>query len=348
MDAVSELGAATSIVESNVAQTASAAALIEVLDTHSRIHTRHRLMTPGSSCTIGRNVACDIVLDDPYAASEHVSLTLLDDGRVAIRDLGTRNGTRLDEQLIGSSASITDGELIVGRTRVRIRTALTALTPERVFRRDILQRYRTLLAVVGLVLSLAYVVFSQWLAYYDPLAPRIVTAVIVSVLAIGAWTATWGLITRFTHGHWSFRTHAAIATNTLAMCLWSSWLFGLAIYALQWRWLEYPKVTIIAAAGLTALYLHLRKATHFTIRTSAAIAAATPLLLAGAGLWVSQQNSSQDINGIALGPDVYPPQYRVAQSAELNDYLGSVEQLKREANRKRRMSLADRPLAETE
>jgi hypothetical protein len=348
MDAVSEFEAATAISDSSTAVASSSAALIEVLDTHGRIHTRHRLMTPGSVCTIGRSVGCDIVLDDPYAAAEHVSLTLLDNGRVAIRDLGTRNGTRVDGALVESVALVTECELIVGRTRVRIRTALTALTPERVFRRDVLQRHRTILALIGLALCLAYIVFSQWVAYYDPLAPRIVTAVLVSLFVIGAWTAIWGLITRFTHGHWSFRTHAAIATNTLAFCLWCDWLLGLALFSFQWRWLELLDITLVAAAGLSALYLHLRKATHFSIRTAALVAAATPMLLAGAALWVTQQNSAQDINRISLGPAVYPPQYRVAQSAELNDYLADVERLKREANRKRRMSLADRPLAETE
>src|SRR5262245_19885117 len=73
----------------------SPTALIEVVDAHNRTQSRYRLATPGSTCKIGRSVACDIVLDDPYAAPEHTAIALLADGRVSISDLGSRNGTRL-------------------------------------------------------------------------------------------------------------------------------------------------------------------------------------------------------------------------------------------------------------
>jgi hypothetical protein len=325
-------------------------ALIEVLDTHGRIHSRHRLNSVGSTCMIGRSVACDIVLDDPYAAPEHTTLTLLEDGRIAIADLGSRNGTRVDGQRIetGAPATITDGELIIGRTRVRIRTTLTALTPERLFRRDLLQRKSSLLAVVGLVLCVGYVGFNRWIAFPDPLAPRILTAVMATVGALSLWSGLWGVITRVGHGVWTLRMHFAIAANAVGLCAWSDWLFDVAIFSSGWNWLAVVNAFLIGSAILVSLYLHLRKATHFTIRTAAIIAAALPLILGGAAVWISQQNNVGDINRVSYGPNVYAPQLRWVTSTDLNDYLTEVDSLKREANRKRRLSLAERPLAESE
>ncbi len=353
MDAITTAaadGAAPALAPPALAPTVPPMALIEVLDTHGRIHSRHRLSVVGSTCSIGRNVACDIALDDPYAAAEHTTLTLLEDGRIAVADLGSRNGTRVDGQRIesGVTRAITDGELIVGRTRVRIRTALTALTPERLFRRDLLQRHRTLLAVIGLALCGGYVGFDQWITYPEPLAPRILSAVLIALGAIALWSSLWGLVTRVGHGVWTLRTHFGIAANTVALCLWSNWLFDVAVFSSGWNWLVILDVILIGVAIPSALYLHLRKATHLTIRAAWVTAAVLPLMLASAAAWIAQQNSVGDINRVSYGPNVYSPQFRVATSTELSDYFATVDSLKRDANRKRRLSLAERPLAQSE
>jgi hypothetical protein len=332
------------------AETAPPTALIEVLDAHGRIHTRFRLSSMLCSCTIGRSVVCDIVVDDPFAAAEHTMLALLDDGRVTVTDLGSRNGTRVDGERINPDAPtiINEGTLIVGRSHVRVRTALMALAPERLFRRDILQRHRTVLAALGLTSCAAFVAFNQWIAFPEPFGPRIFTAVIGALGAIALWISVWGLITRVSHGAWTLRTHIAIAANLVALCLWSDWLLSVAAFATQWRWLENVTVMIVIPALLGGLYLHLRKATQLSVRAAAIVSGAVPLVLGGAIAWIGQQATANDVNRIALGLPVYPPQVRVVAGADLNDYLGRAESLKRDANKKRRTSLLERPLAESD
>jgi FHA domain len=319
--------------------------VIDLLDTHGRVQARHRLAAIGVACKIGRSVACDIVLDDAYAAAEHTTLTLLDDGRVAIADLNSRNGTRLNGKRIGAAAfSVEDGELIVGRTRLRIRTAHTTLPPERLFRRDVLQRYKTPLAVAGLLLVLSYAAFDQWLAAPERLAPRMLATMLGVATALGIWIGLWALITRIGHGAWTLRTHIAIAANATALGAWSSWLLELASFALQ-RQLTLLAALIAISAVMGALYLHLRKATHLSARTAAVVAASIPLVIGITVGWLNQQNANRDVNRIALGADVYPPQLRIAPSTDLNDYLAHASSLKRDANRKRQQSLAEMPLA---
>ncbi len=323
-------------------------ALIEVLDTHHRLHASLRLTTVGSSCKIGRSVACDIVIDDVHAAAEHTTITLLEDGRVEIRDLGSRNGTRLDRRRVNGVATIAEGRLIIGRTRVRIRTAHTTLVPERLFRRDALQRHSTLLAAIGAILSLGYAAFDQWITAPEPAAPRIFLAVLGTGVVIGVWIGMWGLITRFAHGIWTLRTHIAIAANTIAVCLWGSWLLSLSVFATGWRWLAGVSVGGVVVAIIGALYLHLRKATQLTTRTTAIVAITLPLAVGVAIAWMTQLNDARDVNRVALGAPIYPPETRIESSMELSDYLVHIKSLKREANRKRRASLAEHPLAESE
>jgi hypothetical protein len=265
---------------------------------------------------------------------------------VAIVDLGSRNGTRLNGKLVNTDTPhIEDGELIVGRTHIRIRTLHTQLPPERLFRRDLLQRHKTLLAAIGLVLVLSYTAFNQWLAAPEQLAPRVLATLVGVCLVLGLWIGMWTLITRIGHGAWSVRIHIAIATNAIAFGAWSSWLIGVTSFAIQWPLAVLTTVMGIAAI-IGALFLHLRTATHLGARTSLVIALAIPLMLGTAAGWLALQATTRDVNRIALGPTIYPPAVRVVASTELNDYLAQVSSLKRDAGRKRQQSLAEMPLAE--
>jgi hypothetical protein len=320
--------------------------LIEVLDAHGRIQVRHRLNVVGAVCKIGRSIVCDIVLDDSYAAAEHSIVTLLANGRVSITDLGSRNGTRLNGKLVyADTPGVEDGALIVGRTALRIRTAHTQVAPERLFRRDVLQRHKTSFTIAGLLLVLSYATFDLWLTAPDQLAPRLLEALFGVCLILGLWIGMWTLITRISHGAWQIRIHTAIAANAIAIGAWSAWIVGLASYALQWH-LTWVTTLIGMAAIIGALYQHLLKATHLVARTVVITAVSIPLMFGAAAGWLTEQTYTRDVNRIALGPDVFPPGVRLATTKDLNDYLAQTNSLKRDASRKRQQSLADMPLAE--
>jgi hypothetical protein len=321
--------------------------LLEVFAPLGHSQWQRRFVGAGATCTVGRALTCDIVLDDDHAAAEHTLLTLQDDGRVAVKDLGSRNGTRVDGERIEGDASqtIEDGLLIVGRTRIRVRTLHAPLAPEVVFRRDALQRHRTALALGGLALTLGFLAFNEWRTATDQSSRDIFVAILIAIGLIGVWVSAWGLLTRIGHGVWKLRMHAAIVTVAAGVALWCSWLLDAAQFALQWRWPAALAGVITVAAVLAALYLHLRKATHLSRRVATIVAMSVPLLLGGAALWIGEQDSARDVNRIARGTTVFPPQIRVAGSMELDEFLRDANSLKREASRKRQASLADQPIA---
>jgi hypothetical protein len=70
---------------------------------------------------IGREADCDLVLEDPRVSRHHVQLEVLDDGRVVLRDLGSANGTFVDERRIeGGVWFDVPGSFRVGRTVLHV------------------------------------------------------------------------------------------------------------------------------------------------------------------------------------------------------------------------------------
>lgn len=321
-------------------------ALVDVLDQHGRLHQRLRLAGAGAQCCIGRSLECDIVIDDSYAAGRHTLLELQADGRVLVRDLGTRNGTLVEGRRIpaGGETLVSAGDLRVGRTLVRIRTHEPLLPPERTFRRDFLRRHRTLLATTGFVLCLAFAMLSQWLAAPGEAGPRMLVAVLVTLVVLGVWVGFWSLVSRLGIGAWQIRIHLAIAAMFVAICAWGYSLLQVSSYMLQWAGLGFVFLVAGALLALLAAWLHLRNATAYSATASLALGALAPLVLGGVLWLVDLQLHPRDVNRIDTGPDVYPSLLRLSPSTDLADYLGDAEALQRAANRNRQASLLETPL----
>jgi hypothetical protein len=74
------------------------------------------------SVTVGRDPGAGLVVDDPEASREHASITPRDDGAV-IDDLGSTNGTFVNDVRIGTSQEVVIGD------RIRIGTTVMELRP---------------------------------------------------------------------------------------------------------------------------------------------------------------------------------------------------------------------------
>lgn len=70
--------------------------------------------------SIGRSPGNTLVVDDDFASGEHLLINLRD-GRWWLEDLGSRNGTELNNISIDSATVLTAGDVItVGRTKIRV------------------------------------------------------------------------------------------------------------------------------------------------------------------------------------------------------------------------------------
>ncbi len=68
----------------------------------------------GRSLTIGRSPRCDVVLSDERVSKTHAQISTVS-GEFVLRDLGSRNGTRVNEHKIRSHALISGDLIRVGR-----------------------------------------------------------------------------------------------------------------------------------------------------------------------------------------------------------------------------------------
>lgn len=324
--------------------------LIEQIGPHGHTVLRRRLEGAGTECRVGRDLGCDIVVDDEHAAAQHALLTLLEDGRVGVRDLGTRNGTRVDGKRVPADAGavIEQGEVIVGRTRLRIRTRHTPIGTERIFRRDFVRRHRTPLAAAGVSACIAYGGFLQWLDAPSSMLRSVTKSAFVALGLIALWTGLWALTTKLNHGSWHFRVHVTIASIGAAFGAWSYWAVGLVAFATQWSVLVQIGLAVVGATAMVALYLHLREATHYGRRIALALAG-TATLAIGAIAWIIAIGvDDDDVNRVDLGPEVRLGAERVVPNRDIADYLAEVDELQRAASRERQKSLLNAPLADAE
>ncbi len=324
--------------------------LVEQIDPHGHRVLRQRFAGAGTECCIGCDLSCAIIVDDEHAAPQHALLTLLEDGRVQVRDLGTRNGTRVDGNRVSAEggAIIEQGEIVVGRTRLRVRTRHTPIGQERVFRREFVRRHRTILAIAGVSACVAYGGFLQWLDAPSLMLRSIMTAVLVVLGVIALWTGLWSLATKLNHGSWHVRVHLTIASISAAICAWGYWVAGLVAFAAQWSAMVQTGVAVMAAAAFAMLYLHLREATHYGRRIVLALAGAATVVIGAIAWIISIGVDDGDVSRVDLGPDVRLEARRVVPNRDIADYLAEVEKLKLAAGRERQKSLLDAPLADDE
>ncbi|MEV7545811.1 FtsK/SpoIIIE domain-containing protein [Streptomyces sp. NPDC089915] len=88
------------------------------------------LLHPGS-VRIGRSADADVPLDDPDVSRLHCTVTVMPDGRVAVADLGSTNGTTLDGADVGVRAvPLAPGALLrIGESTLRLARGLADRLP---------------------------------------------------------------------------------------------------------------------------------------------------------------------------------------------------------------------------
>jgi hypothetical protein len=74
-------------------------------------HTQGMIYDIDSGAVLGRGDDAEIRLNDPYASSRHARI-LLRGGAVVIEDLGSTNGTYLNEELLAGVAALHNGDRV--------------------------------------------------------------------------------------------------------------------------------------------------------------------------------------------------------------------------------------------
>lgn len=315
--------------------------LVELIGTHGRVQWRERVkLDETGAFTIGRGVGADVTLDDPYAAPLHARVEITPEGNLLATDLGSVNGLVVAGKRVQGAQSLPlpGNELQVGRTRLRIRQSDETLVPElpdRVAPAALL-RQPAVLAGVAALAGLLQLAYNVWSGAPRDLASTLVTALISALLGAGVWIAFWALLSRVMQGEWRWLRHAAIFFGVAAIFVALEGLLELAWFSFALPQWNLRMVLLGALAFGVALYLHLRHASHLSLRNAAWIACIVPALTGGVSHWLLDRSQARDVNHISTVQRIYPPALRVRGSVSLDEYLRAANDLRAAADHKRK------------
>jgi hypothetical protein len=292
--------------------------------------------------TIGRGLEADVVLDDPFVAPVHATVTLGPDGVPRLSDRQSQNGLLIDgRRMHGAQDLPLPGGLVqIGRTRLRVRSGVQPLPPERPDRQAGMD-IRPWHAIAGGAACAAIALYLVWLEIPRDFAPAAAMALVLGGLSSLVWIAVWALLSRVMAGEWRWMTHAAIGFGAAALLFVlrlaadvGSFSFGTAMSPLL-------DVALGVSCVALALYLHITNASTLRRRTAALCALLVPLAVGGTGYWVKTRSEAMDVNYIAEVPSLYPPALRLRPAGSPEAFFADAAALQAEAEAGRRKVDAD-------
>ena len=321
--------------------------VVDVLDSHGRVATRQRLNLSADrrSFTVGRGVAADVMVDDPYLAVLHVAIEVTAEGLIAVTDLGSVNGVIVNrERHRGAQGLVlTDGHLQIGRTHLRVHTSHQALAEERPDHAfdHAASRAAVRVASLGALGCAAFICYFGWLGASRDTATLIVTSLIMSMAAAGVWIAFWALLTRVMKGESRWVMHAAVLFGASAALLAIDWLLDVARFAFALPQWPMRDVLLLIVTVAVALYLHLTQVWTMKTRTAVLFAGLLPLMGLGTVNWVQARNQARDVNYIGVREQIFPPALRLREGEAVDQYFNDAADLQARADKKRKAMPSD-------
>ena len=282
----------------------------------------------------GRGYDNDVILDDDYAAAVHAVAELDANGRLVLRDLGSKNGINHRGKRHASLVMTGDTVARIGHTSLRVRPASFQVAPELADRT--FHRWEGALpGAAGILLAAIASLFVRWLAdsQYFELA-RYFEALAWGVGAALLWSGAWAFTNRLFGRHARLGRHlfvfgcglvAILAYALLASVLGYAWsIEAFTHYA--------SHVGMLLLAG--TIYFHLCTIRPRHRRRNRWICAALALLGSGLILVVNVQRSGRFSDELYMWV-LLPPELRVSQDHGIDQFMREVDGMKEGLDRSR-------------
>ena len=321
----------------------SAPYFIETLARNGDVLHRHQVNQ--LPIRLGRGYDNDYILDDDFAAPRHAIIDADADGKMVLRDLGSKNG--VIHRGKRHATLVLKGETVfrVGHTSLRVRAADFQVAPE------LLDRTRhgwegALPGLVGLLMISMVAVFTVWIN--DTQAFQLVRYLQALAYGIGAglvWCGAWAFANRLFGRHARLGRHlfivgCAVTALTAYKIISSGAAYAFSLEALT----RFSSLAAIAiAAGM--LFYHLCTVKPHNTRRFAL--ACTVLALLGSGLKLL--SNEQRTGSLADDPYmsvVLQPSMRVSPDHSVDEFMGDVTALKAKLDRERTRKVNDEEIGQ--
>ncbi len=251
-------------------------ALIEVIGRDGRVQraidVRHWPLT------LGRSLAADVVLDDPFVAPLHAVLAPGADGKLTLEVGDTTNGVQQGRKRHGRGARVpvpaggTTWQL--GGLTLKLRTPDERLEPEQPLPAT---TRRALLAPLGMALLLVLLVAaSHWRSLDPGHGPNDWLPLLAGLpLALMLWCGLWALGSKLFQHRFEFGAHLRLALPAVLAIELIDWLLPPTAAAIGWPMLWRLTTPLQALVALWLVRAHLlRVLPNFTRAVTSFVAAA--------------------------------------------------------------------------
>ncbi len=316
-------------------------ALIDVLDRDGSV--RQSFAVHRWPVTVGRDLQCDVVLDDPHVAARHAQLGAAsaeqapEGAGVPVLVLQSLNGLHAHGRHWpgGAALALAHGDLWqVGRTRLRLRLAGGALAPEMPLQEQV--RWRAWWPVLMLLLlstweaGRVYLITAQ-----DGFWGPYLSGVGAAAVAILVWSGLWALAGKLFQHRMMFWQHVTyVAAAVLATQVLN---FGLAVLAYASSVELLGRIDVFTDAVLLGALLY----AQFRLVQPARPRTAWFLALAFMGVLLLFQVGTRLARGERWTPNLHlsalmPPQLHWSGNASVGEFMDAARALEPELQRKAR------------
>ena len=316
----------------------SAPYFIETLARNGDVLHRHQVNA--LPIRLGRGYDNDFILDDDFVAPRHAIIEADDEGRIVLRDLGSKNGV-IHRGKRHTTLPLTGETVIsIGHTTLRVRAANFQVAPE------LLDRTRhgwegALPGLVGILMISAMSLFTVWIN--DTQSFQLVRYLQALAYGIGAgliWGGAWAFANRLFGRHARLGRHlfifgCAVTALTAYKIISSGTAYAFSLEGLT-RYSSHAAIAI--AAGM--LFYHLCTVKPHNTRRFALTCLVLALLGSGLKLLSNEQRTG------SLADDPYmsvvlQPSMRVSPDHSVDEYMGDVTALKARLDEERTKKVKD-------
>jgi pSer/pThr/pTyr-binding forkhead associated (FHA) protein len=310
----------------------SAPYFIETLARNGDVLHRHQVNS--LPIRLGRGYDNDFILDDAFAAPRHALIEAADDGKLVLRDLGTKNGVIHRGKRHATLELTGDTVIRIGHTTLRVRAADYAVGPE------LLDRTRhgwegVLPGAVGIVLVALFALSTVWINDTQQFQlARYLQATAYGIGAALVWAGAWSFANRLLGRNARLGRHLFIAG--CAVTALSVYKYGASAAAFAFSLESLVRFSSHAAIVIAAvtLFYHLSTVKPHNPRRFALACLVLGLLGSGLTLLSNEQRTGRlaDSPYMAI---VLDPALRVSADHSVDDFMVDVDALKAEVDAER-------------
>jgi hypothetical protein len=316
----------------------SAPYFVETLARNGDVLHRHQVAS--TPIRLGRGYDNDYIVDDAHCAARHAVIDLDGDGRLVLRDLGSKNGVVHRGRRADNIVMTGDTVVRLGHTSLRVRPADYPVAPEQ------LDRTRHgweggLPGLVGMLLIGVTALFTVWLNDTQPFQLiRYLQALAYGFGAGLVWSGAWAFANRLFGRHARLGRHLFIFGCGVAAVTVYKLVSSLLAYSFSLEFITRYSAHVAVAIAAVMLFYHLSTVKPNGRRRFAIVCALLGVLGSGLTLISNEQRMGRPGDELYMSV-ILPPATKVARDHSVDEFMTEVGAMRAKLDAERAKKVKD-------